>query len=479
MSLNHGINTYKSETDFSAVKEAAVGVTAFIGAWPCYIGKGYSDKPQLATSFAEAKALGGYSTEWRDTSGAPKWSLCQAMYSVFKMFGVSPAIFINVFDPTKHKTPVPAAEVTISDHIALLPIDAINNAALVVKTTGSGATTLKLGTDYDVMYDDANCIIELLPSSTHYTATTLSIAYDKANPGAIVAKDIENAIEKVELCKGSFGIVPDLLCAPGWSNNPAVAAVMAAKAASINGIYKGKAVVDLDTSASSVDEYSDVLTYKNANGYTSEDMIVCWPLVKSGDYMFDLSVIACSLMASVDSDNGDCPYESPSNKSIGITGACLKSGEEVALSLPQADIVSYTAGVVTVLNFNGWVLWGNYTGCWPSSSDVAKYFICTNRMQDFLCNTFVDTFWSYIDRPLTRVMIDAIVNSYNSWLNGLTHDGKLYGAEIQYIPENNPTANLIGGKFRLDTKMASPVPAQEINMYTEYDVAYLTAALNA
>lgn len=50
---------------------------------------------------------------------------------------------------------------------------------------------------------------------------------------------------------------------------------MAAKAASINGIYKEKAVVDLDTSDSGADEYSKVATYKTANGYTSEDMIVC------------------------------------------------------------------------------------------------------------------------------------------------------------------------------------------------------------
>ncbi len=99
-------------------------------------------------------------------------------------------------------------------------------------------------------------------------------------------------------------------------------------------------------------------------------------------------------------------------------------------------------------------------------------------MQDYICNTFVDTYWSYLDKPLTRVLIDAIVNSFNSWLNGLTHEGKLYGGEIQYIAENNPTTNLLGGKFRLDTKMASPVPAQQIDMYVEYDVAILTAALN-
>lgn len=478
MSLNHGINTYKSETDFTAVKKAAVGIPFFIGAWPCHAGKGYTGKPQFASNFTEAKKLGGYSAEWQDAEGAPKWNLCQAMYSHFRLFGVSPAIFYNVFDPTKHKTSVPAASVNVSDHTAKLPIDTIDSETLVVKTTDQTASTLKKDTDYEVYYDEKNCIIELLPDSDSYAKTTLNIAYDKADPGAITASDIEEAVEKVEMCKSIVGIVPDLLCSPGWSRNPAVAAVMAAKAASINGIYKAKAVVDLDTSASGADDYSKVLAYKNSNGYTDENMIVCWPMVQSGDYMFDLSTVVCGLMASIDSDNGNCPHESPSNKSLAITGACTKAGGEIALSLSQADTVSYTDGVVTVLNNGGWVLWGNYTGCHPNNSDVSKCFVCTNRMQDFICNTFVDTFWGYIDKPLTRVLIDAIVNSFNSWLNGLTHEGKLYGGEIQYVAESNQTESLIAGKFRLDTKMASPVPAQEINMYVEYDVDYLTAALN-
>lgn len=479
MSLNHGINTYKSETDFAVAKEAAVGIPFFIGAWPCHAGEGFKGKPQLVNSFTEAKKLGGYSKEWRDADGNPKWNLCQAMYSHYKLFKGSPAIVYNLFDPTKHKTAVTAETVTVAEHMAKLPSDTLNNTSLVVKSVGEGAATLVKDKDYEVYYDDNNCIVELLADSTHYAAASLSIAYDKANPGAITAEDIEEAVEYVEMCKSTIGIVPDLLCSPGWSSNPTVAAVMAAKAANINGLYKAKAVVDIDSSAAGADDYSEVLNYKNANGYTDENMIVCWPMVKSGDYIFDLSVVVCGLIARVDGDNGDCPYESPSNKNLTITGACSKNGTEISLTIPQSDVISYSAGVVTVLNNGGWVLWGNYTGCWPASSDVARYFICTNRMQDFVCNTFLDSYWPYIDGPLTPVKRDAILNSFNSWLNGLTHEGKLCGGEIQYIPSNNDTATLLKGKFRLDTKMASPLPMQAIDMYAEYDVAYLEAMFNS
>ena len=477
MSLNHGINTYKSDTSFAAVKTAGVGIPFFVGAWPCHAAGGFTGKPQLVTNFGEAQALGGYSSEWRNADGTPKWSLCQAAYSHFRLFGMSPAVFYNLYDPAKHNEAVAATEVTVKDHVAAITGDAINDASLVVK---NGAETLAKDTDYEVFYEDDKCLIELVESGSAYAATSLSIAYNKADVSAIKAADVEAAIEKIEECKALFGIVPDLICCPGWSQIPSVALVMAAKAPSVNGLFKGKAVVDINTDATNgANTYDKVLEWKNSNGYTDENMIVCWPLAKVGDYIFDYSVLVCGQIASVDSGNGNCPYESPSNKGISVTGMCDKEGNDISLSIQQADAVSYSAGVVTAINFNGWVVWGNYTGCWPASADVSDYFICTNRMMDFVCNTFVNTFWSFLDRPLTRVMIDAIVNSFNSWLNGLTHESKLYGGQIEYVADNNPTANLIAGKFRLDTKMASPVPAQEINMYTEFDVELLTSALNA
>ncbi len=472
--LNHGINTYKDDTNFSVVKTAAVGIPFFVGAWPCHKGEGYTGKPQIAYNFSEAEQYGGYSTEWRDGEKKPKWGLCQAMYSHFRLFGMSPAIFYNVYDPSKNKKSVTEESATAVNHFIKLSGDVIDNG-LTVK---SGVAELTRETDYEAYYEDDQFVIELLPDGEHYGDSEFTLSYDIADLSDISTATIEAAIEKVEECKGRFGIVPDLICCPGYSKSPSVAAVMAAKAPSINGLFRGKAVVDLDSSSSGARTYLDVLTWKNQHGYTDENMIVGWPLVTVGDYIFDASVIICGLIAQVDQGNASVPYESPSNKSLTITGCVNEDGEEVNLSPQQADMISYSAGVVTFINFDGWVLWGNYTGCWPSSSDVADYFICTNRMMDYICNTFVNSYWSYVDKPLTRVMIDAIVNSFNSWLNGLTHDNKLYGGEIQYVPENNPTANLIGGKLRLDCKVASPVPAQQIDMHAEYDVDMLTAALN-
>lgn len=474
--LRHGINTYKDTEDSGviAVQAAAVGIPFFIGAWPCHSGKGYAGKPQLVSSFSEAKTLGGYSSDWRNTDGTPKWSLCQAAYSHFMLIGASPAIFCNVYDPAKHKKQVGAETFAAVDHIAKLPLDAIINDDLVVKT--DEGDDLTLGTDYEAYYADNALCVELLEESEHYSAAALNIAYDAADLSGITEQMIEAAVEEVEKCRNTVGIVPDLLCAPGWSSKPNVAAVMAAKAPSINGLFRAKAVVDLDTSG--VDDYSKVLEAKNEGGYTSEDMIVCWPMVKSGDLLFDLSVVVCGLIAKVDSGNDGSPHESPSNKDLPISGAVTVTGGEVDLSLPQADVVSVADGVVTVINSGGWTLWGNYLGCYPKITDAARMFICTNRTQDWLCNSFVNTFWRFVDKPLTTPLRDAIVNAYNTWLSGLTAEGKLYGGQIEYIESENPVSSLLDGVFRLDTKAASPIPAQQIDMHIKYSVDMLVSALS-
>lgn len=112
---------------------------------PAIAGKGYTGKPQLSSGFSEAEELGGYSTEWRNADGSPKWNLCQAMYGYHKLMGMSPAIFYNIFDPAKHKKAVAVEEFTVTDHIVELTADAIINDDLKV-TAGSASTALTKGT---------------------------------------------------------------------------------------------------------------------------------------------------------------------------------------------------------------------------------------------------------------------------------------------------------------------------------------------
>lgn len=461
--LNHGINAFKRETQFTAVSTSENGIPFFVGTAPVFTGEGYTGRVKLIKTFDEFVAAFGYSDDW------DKWTLCEAAYSHFKVFGMSPAIFFNVFNPATHKTQVSAESKTVTNHIVEIE-NALDDSGLVIQVSSN---TLVKGVDYDVVYDGLKLVIELISTSTYYAETSLSIAYNKADTSEVEASDIEAGFSKIDECMPILGVIPDILVAPKWSATPSVAAVMAAKCSS--DLWKGKAIVDISTTA--VSTYSGLAAYKTANGYDDENMIVCWPLIKKGYNIFNFSTVLAGHIALTDFANGGIPYESPSNKEVEIDGCVLSDGSEVYLTLAQADTVTYTAGCVTAVNWGGWRIWGNYTGVGSGENDVAKSFIATSRMMDFISNKFVTTYIDYVDRPLNRVLIDAIVDDFDSYLNGLAHDGALVSGTIAYVNANNSGADLLDGKFRLDCTFASPVPAQRVDLYTEFSVNVLADSL--
>lgn len=77
----------------------------------------------------------------------PSYDLCEVMYTHFQLFGCQPVILCNMLNPATMKATVTAADINLTDHKALLPIDAINDASLVVKPSTSGSALTK-GTDY-------------------------------------------------------------------------------------------------------------------------------------------------------------------------------------------------------------------------------------------------------------------------------------------------------------------------------------------
>ena len=287
------------------------------------------------------------------------------------------------------------------------------------------------------------------------------------------ASDVSAAVEQIELCLTMFGIVPDLIMAPGFSQDATVAAVMDAKAGSINGMFTGKALVDI-----SAKTYTAAVQAKNAGTYDQKS-ILCWPNGTLGEKKFHGSTIMAGCLAETDTKNGGIPYESPSNKTVHIDGLCDDDGAAINLTYNQANVVD-AAGICTFLNFMGsWTAWGNHTGCYPKSTDVKDYFIPISRMFDYVSNTLIKTFWSKLDKPMNRRLIDTILDSANVWLNGLVGAGYLLGARVEMLESENPLTSLMAGKIKLHVYMTPPSPAQEIDFVLEYDADYVTSALQS
>ena len=469
----HGV--FVSEIPTSATTPATVetGVPFFIGASPIQNADNPSTAgvPVLCTSWNEAVEKLGYSDDW-DT-----YPLCEAMYSHFKLFNVSPAIFCNMLDSSTMKSAVAAADKNVVSKKVALSKKAIP-ASVVVKASSSDQTAKVLGTDYILYFADEVLTVEVLSAGSIYSANTLYIGYDEVTPASVTANIVAGGIDKVDLCMSTINMIPDLIVAPGYSDNTAVAAVMAAKAEAINGMFRAKAIVDLSTAASGgADTYDEVVALKNSNNFTDENEIVCWPLVKLGDKVYHLSTQVAGVIASTDATWG-APHVSPSNKGLQCDSLVTVAGGEVILSLEQANILN-AGGVVTGLNFmGGFKVWGNYTACYPTNQDVKDYFIPVSRMIDFIGNTLIRTFWGKLDEPMTRRFIDTILDSCNIWLNGLTGSGYILGGRCEMLESENPQTNLMAGIVKLHVFVTPPSPAQEIDFVLEYDPAYVTEALS-
>ena len=481
-----GVHVFEKATSVQTPKVATVGIPFVVGTAPVQSAAkpAKPNVPVLVTSWDEAVEKLGFSYDWES------YTLCEFMYSHLQLFGAQPVIFCNINDPASMKREEAAADYTVADHRVAVSVDAIADTIKVSVAEGAGeaATTraLERDTDYSILYDRDDtdtyvCIVELLEDGSAYDAETVSVAYSAADPKTATVADVVDGVAQVDACLTAVGLVPDLIAAPGWSHNTVVAAVMATKAAAINGLFKGKAVIDADSGEDGVTEYSQLSGYKNKNNFVDVDQILCWPMVQLGDYRFHLSTQLCGLMATVDAGNRGIPYESPSNKNLKMDACVLADGTPVNLTWNQVDLIAGSWGVVTAVNFldSGWVAKGNYTACYPGNTDVKDQFIPVSRMFDFIGNTLIRTFWSKLDKPMTPALRDSILQTCNIWLGGLTGGGYLYGARAEMLAEENPLTSLLDGIITLHIYNAPPVPAQEIDFILEYDVSYMETALAA
>ena len=305
----------------------------------------------------------------------------------------------------------------------------------------------------------------------------MTLTYDILEPAKVTAADIiggvdattgkNKGIECIADVYPKYGVLCGSLIAPKYSTDPEVAAVMKAKVTNICGCFNTLAICDIDTST--VRKYSDVYDAKNSNNLVDKNLIVCWPMVTLGGTIYHMSTHVAALMGRIDSDEGgDVPFISPSNHTLQADGLCLADGSEVLLPKDAADYLN-SIGIVTGLQLNGWRLWGNRTSIYPSTTDPAEVFIPVRRMISYLGNTIILTFFSFVDRPLNRRLIEAVETSCQLFLNGLASSQAILGGSIQFAEESNPLTELLDGHVKFDLKVSFLVPAESITFSIEFD----------
>ncbi|MGG4447632.1 phage tail sheath family protein [Brevibacillus porteri] len=477
--MQHGVKARRVPTSILPPAKISASLPVVVGTAPVNLStrsKVPVNEPVLCFSYKEAEEAIGYSTDWKS------YTLCEMMYSHFQLFQQGPVVFINVLDPAEHKKEVSDSTLTLVRGAVTIKQAGVMLQSLVVKLTSAGQPLVK-GTDYVAAFDKAGFVVinRIEGGAITEAQTTVTVSFMQLDPSLVSTADIIGGVdattgsltglELVQQVFPRFRLLPGLLLAPGWSQDPVVGAVMKAKSININGHFSCSALLDIPTSA--VKKYADAPAWKEQNNYTSDAQIVCYPMLKFGDFIFHQSTQLAGVINTVDAENKDVPFESPSNKFYQANGAVLEDGTEVLLGIDQANYLN-GQGIVVPLNFTGgWKCWGNRTAAYPAETDPVKNFIPVHRMFDWIGNTIILTFWQNVDNPANKRLVGTVVDSVNIWLNGLQASGYILGGRVEFLKSENPVTDLMNGTMRFHVFVTPPSPAEEIEFLLEYDPKYL------
>ncbi len=474
----HGIYTKQVPTSvLSTITASAVPVV--FGTAPVNLTKRSTvpvNEPILCYSYNEAVEAFGYSDDW------DRFTLCEFIYSQFKLFGQAPVVFINVMDPANHKTIVVPVSIPLVDGDAVIEMEGVLLDSISVKSV-EGSTTYDKEVDYTLSFNKQGFVVvtRTKESTIPAQAAELKIGYVKLDRTTVTKSELiggidgatgkRTGLELIQQIFPRFGMVPGLILAPGFSHDPEVAAVMNTKAININNHFRAMAVVDIPTDT--VNQYTLAPEWKKNNGYTADSQIVCYPKIRLAERIFHISTQVAGVICQIDQQNGGVPYASPSNQPLKANGALLAEGSDLFLGPEEANYLNAN-GIVTALNFiGGWKVFGNRTGAYPAISDPVEAFIPVRRMFDWLSNTIILTYWQKLDNPANKRLIETITDSINIWLNGLQSSGYLLGGRVEFRSDENLSTDLMDGKLRFHIFATPPSPAQEIEFLLEYDAQYL------
>ncbi len=480
MAYYHGVKASKQATSVSTPVTADSSIHFIVGTAPVHTVSGKVNEPILAYSYAEAVKAMGYSDDWQ------KYDICEEIYTSFQLYKNAPIVMVNVLDPAKHVTEETTKDVVLTSGVAELSFETLIDSVSVKGYNGEELTEeYSKGIDYDLIYTNNVLQLERIEGGKITSDTAkINIKYKDIDPSKVTKEDIiggydvttkkSKGFELVDVVFPKYRVIPTILLAPNFSHDSEVAAIMAAKAECINGLFAAKAIIDIDTTCATT--YTEAVKWKNDNNITQPTQLVVFPMVTLGGKLYHYSTHLAGSISATDANEDlgkGTPCESASNKALQIDGMALADKTEVLLDIIKANYLN-SQGIITGLNLmGGYVSWGNETACYPSNTDVTDYFYNVSRMFDWVSNSIILSVWNKVDRKLNIRLIESITQSLNLWLNGLIAEEVIYGGRVEFLTEENTEFDLQQGIAHFHIYLAPSSPAKELDFVLEYDVRYL------
>ncbi|MCH5315724.1 MAG: hypothetical protein J1E81_07410 [Eubacterium sp.] len=453
----HGSYGQLGDDIVTEVSEISAGVV-YLGTAPINLVKGCDrskvvNRPVTIRNFKEAKEIFGYSSNWE------QYTLCEAIKAHFgnTSDNIGPIHLINVLDPSIHiDEEQKTGTITFASKKAYIK----NNLMIVDSFELDGKAE---GTDYTIEfdYDKEQLIISDISAngieSNTYKYSQIEMPFATMKE-AVIGTETEagqtTGINALKIVYQECGDIPRKVLAPSFSCCKDVNDKIKSVARSINGRFIAQDYADIplvDDANNSIDTIAKAEAWAIANGYDSEFSKNFWPMAVKGDEKYHISTLFAVRQMLVDAENDGIPYETASNKTIGIDGLYFgASAINSGLDLEDANELN-SKGITTAVYYGGnWRLWGGHTAAYKFENETEQgkeIFDTSVAMQIHLANDFILRNAELIDKPMAVGLMQSIVNEEQEILDNLVSIGALTG-EPKFIADNMSSNNIKSGSYR-------------------------------
>ncbi|EJW2129129.1 phage tail sheath subtilisin-like domain-containing protein, partial [Salmonella enterica] len=311
-----------------------------------------------------------------------------------------------------------------------------------------------------------------------------TVTYDYADPTKVTAADIIGAVDEagrrsgLKLLADSYslnGFDAKILIAPVYGTQASVMAELDVQAGKLQAVaYVDAPVGTTPQQAITGRGPAGTINFNTASGR----LRLCYPHVKvydaqtNADRPEPLSSHAAGLRAWTDLEYGY--WWSSSNQLLkGVTGTERPITARIDDPQSEANLLN-ASGITTVFNSygTGFRLWGNRMASYPSSTGLLTFENC-RRVKDMTDEAIRSSSLSFIDQPITQVLIDTILESVNQYGRKLIGDGALLGFKCWYDKKRNQEADLADGHMLISYKLTPPPPLERLTLESEITSEYL------
>jgi len=316
-------------------------------------------------------------------------------------------------------------------------------------------TTGSLPNAIDGLMDQAGCLVVVIRiADSNVDATQVANLVGSAG-------DL-TGVHAFKKAQSTIGVTPRILIAPEFTHRASVLSELLVVAGKLRAVVIADAG-DSDATPSEAQQY--------AEDFSSDRLYLIYPYVKVSRNGIDVAEPASARVAGIiaKTDNEKGFWWSPSNQTIqGIVGVNYPVDFILGESTSLANVLNENK-VATIINIDGYRLWGNRT----TSSDSKWAFLQTRRTADIINDSLLTNSLWCVDRNITKTFVSDVIGGVNSYLNVLQAQGAILGGRCWADPELNTSASLAQGKIYFSFDFCPPTPAESVTFRSLLNQDYL------